>query len=367
VAEAVARRSYAEAGVDVEAGDRAVALLRERGAIASGDLLGRLGGFGAAIEIPEGYRRPVLVSATDGVGTKLEIARRLGRFDTVGRDLVAMCADDVICHGAQPLFFLDYVAVGKLVPERIADLVSGVAAGCVEAGCALVGGETAEHPGVMAADAVDLAGFCVGIVERDRLLDGSAARDGDAVIGIASSGLHSNGYSLVRRLIERHGLDLDARWDDVTARFHIAGERGTPQTLGDVLLTPTRIYAVAVLALRDDLERGGVRLGGIAHITGGGLPGNLPRAVPEQLAIELTLGAWPEPTVFRLMRELGRLTDAELRATFNCGVGMALVVEPAAVDRSITFLAGRGLEAWRIGRVIPAGEAGRGRYVEVGP
>jgi phosphoribosylformylglycinamidine cyclo-ligase len=365
VAETVARAAYADAGVDVEAGDRAVALLRERGAIAGGDLLGRLGGFGAALAIPPGYREPVLVSATDGVGTKLEIARQLGRYDTVGRDLVAMCADDVVCHGAQPLFFLDYVAVGRLIPERVAELVSGVAAGCAEAGCSLVGGETAEHPGVMTADAFDMAGFCVGIVERDRLLDGSQAREGDAVVGLASTGLHSNGYSLVRRLIERHGLDLGARWDDVTARFHIADDRGTHATLGDVLLTPTRIYAADVLALRDDLERGGLRLGGIAHVTGGGLPGNLPRAMPEHLAVAIRLDAWPEPTIFRLLRELGRLTDAELRATFNCGVGMAIVVEPGAVGRSIDFLAGRGLTAWRIGKVIPAGQAGGARYVEV--
>lgn len=366
MAETVARTAYAEAGVDVQAGDRAVALLRERGAIAGGDLLGRLGGFGAAIEIPAGYRRPVLVSATDGVGTKLEIARQLGRYDTVGRDLVAMCADDVVCHGAQPLFFLDYVAVGKLVPERVAELVSGVAAGCAEAGCALVGGETAEHPGVMEPDAFDLAGFCVGIVERDRLLDGSRARAGDAVIGIASSGLHSNGFSLVRRLIDQRGLDLGASWDEITARFHIAGDRGTGLTLGDVLLTATQIYAMDVLALRDDLEQRGMRLGGMAHVTGGGLPGNLPRAVPDHLAIALRRDAWPEPTIFRLLQELGRLTDTELRATFNCGIGMALVVDPRAADRSIDFLDKRGLTAWQIGSVVPAAEAGAGRYVEVG-
>ena len=368
MADVGSRAAYADAGVDVEAGDRAVALLRERGAIAGGDLLGRLGGFGAAMAIPPGYREPVLVSATDGVGTKLEIARQLGRFDTVGRDLVAMCADDVVCHGAQPLFFLDYVAVGKLVPERVAELVSGVAAGCAEAGCALVGGETAEHPGVMAADAFDMAGFCVGIVERDRLLDGSLARQGDAVVGIASSGLHSNGFSLVRRLIEKRDVDLGARFADLARLAGVdAAASDGDATLGDVLLRPTTIYATSVLRLRDELDRRGLRLSGMAHITGGGLPGNLPRAVPESLGIVLELGSWPLPPLFGWLRGLGRLSDTELRATFNCGIGMALVMEPGAVDAATQFLAGRGLRAWRIGRVVPTSETGSDRYLEMRP
>lgn len=358
------RSAYATAGVDVEAGDQAVALLRERGAIAGGDLLGRLGGFGAAIEIPDGYRRPVLVSATDGVGTKLEIARRMGRWNTVGRDLVAMCADDVVCHGAQPLFFLDYVAVGKLVPEQVAEIVSGVAAGCAEARCALVGGETAEHPGVMAADAVDLAGFCVGIVERDRLLDGRAARDGDAVIGMESSGLHSNGYSLVRRLIEQHGLALDEPWWELCRRGELAYDESDPRTLGDVLLTPTRIYAPHVLALRDHMERNSLRLSGMAHITGGGLAGNLARAVPEHLGIELV--DFTSDVMFWLLSDLADISGAEMRATFNGGWGMALVVEPAAVDPCVDWLERRNLHAREIARVIPAETAGPTRYVEAG-
>ena len=255
-----ARAAYADAGVDVEAGDRAVALLRERGAIAGGDLLGRLGGFGAALAMPPGYREPVLVSATDGVGTKTEIARQLGRFDTIGRDLVAMCADDVVCHGAEPLFFLDYVAVGKVVPERVAELVGGVAAGCAEAGCALVGGETAEHPGVMEPDAFDLAGFCVGIVERDRLLDGSRGarrRRGHRhrlVRAARQRLLAGAGGSIAAArpgVPYRAGVDADG-W----RRSSSLGERAATglATLGDVLLTPTRIYALDVLALRDDLD-----------------------------------------------------------------------------------------------------------------
>jgi phosphoribosylformylglycinamidine cyclo-ligase len=266
----------------------------------------------------------------------------------------------VVCHGAQPLFFLDYVAVGKVVPERIAEIVSGVAEGCAEAGCSLVGGETAEHPGTMEPDAFDLAGFCVGIVERDRLLDGSTAREGDAIIGIESSGLHSNGYSLVRRLIAEHRLDLDASWESL-----MPADPQSDLTLGDVLLAPTRIYARDVLALRDDLDARGLRLSGMAHITGGGLAGNLPRAVPESLGVRF----WDETDrhgVFRFLQELSGLSNGEMRATFNCGVGMALVAEPAAVEHAIDFLRRRQLQAWQIGEVIPASEAGPGRYVEVG-
>jgi phosphoribosylformylglycinamidine cyclo-ligase len=371
VADSVTRTAYADAGVDVRAGDRAVELLRARGAIAGGDLLGRLGGFGAALAIPPGYREPVLVSATDGVGTKLEIARRMGRYGTVGRDLVAMCADDVVCHGARPFFFLDYVAVGKLVPERVAELVGGVADGCAEADCALVGGETAEHPGVMDPDAFDLAGFCVGIVERDALLDGSTVRAGDAIIGIASSGLHANGYSLVRSLLERHGADLQLPYRDVITTW-LGGEAAAalsktePElaeaTLGDVLLIPTRIYARDVLALRDELSRRDLRLGGIAHVTGGGVAGNLPRAVPEDLAVVIDPDAWQQASIFRLLQVLGDLPGPELRATLNSGIGMALVVEPEALEPALGWLAERGLEAWRIGGVVPAN--GGPRYLE---
>ena len=316
------------------------------------DLLGGLGGFGAAIELPAGYTRPVLVSATDGVGTKTEIARELGRLDTIGRDLVAMCADDVVCHGARPWLFLDYLAVGKLHPERVADLVSGIAAGCADAGAALVGGETAEHPGLMEADAFDLAGFCVGIVDRDRLIDGSAARIGDRVVGIASSGLHANGYSLVRATLRRTGTELT----------EMLGE----QTLGEALLAPTTIYAAHVLAVIERLAADGLRLAGIAHITGGGLPGNLPRAVARGFGLRVDPTAWPVPPIVSFIAQLAGLAGPEMRATFNGGLGMALVVEPDAVSVVIELLAGRGLDSWDIGSVVPDSVAGPMRYIEEG-
>jgi phosphoribosylformylglycinamidine cyclo-ligase len=284
----------------------------------------------------------VLVLATDGVGSKTEIARRLCRLDTIGRDLVAMCADDVVCHGARPLWFLDYVAVGRVDPAAVATLVGGVADGCEEAGCALVGGETAEHPGLMGDDQFDFAGSCVGIVERDRLIDGSTARAGDVVVGMASSGLHANGYSLVRALLDEGRLDLDEH--------------------GQALLTPTTIYAPHILALLDAR----LPVVGIAHITGGGLPGNLPRAVPPDLGVEVRPDAWPVPAVIQLVARLARLDGPELRATFNGGIGMACVVEPAAAEAALELLAGRGIDAWTIGKVVPAGIAGPTRYREMG-
>jgi phosphoribosylformylglycinamidine cyclo-ligase len=375
-----ARSAYAEAGVDVAAGDRAVALIRaelaERrtgSSPALADLLGGLGGFAAAVPIPVGMREPVMVCATDGVGTKTEIARQLGRRDTIGRDLVAMCADDVACHGARPYLFLDYVAVGRVDPEAIAELVRGVVAGCEEACCSLVGGETAEHPGLMPPDAFDLAGFCVGIAERADLLDGRTAERGDALIGIASSGLHANGYSLVRAIIERHRLDLAMSFRAIVEGALGSAEAARLETdepvvaslsLGEVLLTPTRVYAHDVLELRSVLRGRGLRLSGLAHVTGGGLPGNLPRAVGGHLGIEVRPSSWPSPSVFRVMAALGGLSSAELRATFNAGIGMAAVVEPAAVDQALGWLAERGLAAWKIGEVRPAAELGPERYSE---
>jgi phosphoribosylformylglycinamidine cyclo-ligase len=333
------RRTYLDAGVDVEAGERAVELLRQRMSGTSPDLLGGLSGFAAALEIPAGLRQPVLVTATDGVGTKTEIARLLGRYDTIGRDLVAMCVDDVVCHGAAPAYFLDYLAVGRVVPERVAEVVGGVAAACTEVGAALVGGETAEHPGLMAPDEVDLAGFCIGFVERDRLIDGRAARAGDVVVGMAASGLHANGYSLVRALLADGHLELD-----------------------EELLVPTRLYATHVLASLDHAVAEGWRVGGVAHITGGGLPGNLPRAIGPDLAVEVSPATWPvTPIIERVGRAAG-LSGSELRATFNGGIGMALVVEPEAAEPALELLAARGVEAWSIGRVVEA--AGGARYTE---
>jgi phosphoribosylformylglycinamidine cyclo-ligase len=337
------RRAYEAAGVDVAAGERAVELLRARlGGGAGPDLLGGLGGFAAAVEIPEGMRRPVLVSATDGVGTKTEIARLLGRYDTLGRDLVAMCADDVVCHGARPHFFLDYLAVGRVVPQTVDAVVAGIAEACAEVGAALIGGETAEHPGVMAPDQLDLAGFCIGFVERERLIDGSEARAGDAVIGLASSGLHANGYSLVRALLDDGRLELT-----------------------DDLLEPTRLYAADILAVLDHAAAAGWRIGGVAHVTGGGLPGNLPRAVGPDLGVEVDPAAWPVPAVITRVAVAAGIEAPEMRATFNGGIGMAVVLDPAAAAGALDLLARRGVEAWQIGRVRAAGEIG-GRYRESG-
>jgi phosphoribosylformylglycinamidine cyclo-ligase len=368
------RTAYARAGVDVAAGERAVELMRA--SVASTrrpEVLGGLGGFGSAFTIPPGIREPVVVSSTDGVGTKTAIAAALGRFDTIGIDLVAMCADDVVCTGAEPVAFLDYVAVGRLDPANVAELVAGVADGCRRAGCALVGGETAEHPGLMAADEFDLAGFCVGVVERDRLLDATAARPGDAIVGLAASGLHANGFSLVRALVAQHDLDLHLPYQEVLARaLHDAGRerQGTaePQhalaTLGEVLLTPTRVYARDVLEIRAALVAAGHDLHGVAHVTGGGLPGNVPRALPEALGARLDPASWPMPSVIRLMGALGGLQDDELRATFNGGLGMILVVPAAAVGTALAAARVRGVDARVVGEVVESAALDGRRYAE---
>jgi phosphoribosylformylglycinamidine cyclo-ligase len=368
------RSAYAAAGVDVDAGNRAVELMR---AAVEGtrrpEVIGGIGGFGGAVTIPAGYREPVLVSATDGVGTKTAVAASLGRYDTIGRDLVAMCADDVVCSGAEPLFFLDYVAVGRLDPEQIADLVGGVAAGCQEAGCSLVGGETAEHPGLMAAGEFDLAGFCVGIVERERLIDGSAARPGDAILGLAASGLHANGYSLVRSLIAEWDLELAAPYqeqlhrtlgpDVATAAMELEPEHAMA-TLGEVLLTPTRIYARPILGLRAAQVVARFDERGVGHVTGGGLPGNVPRALPADLGAALDPTRWPMPSVMRLVGALGGLDDDQIRATFNGGLGMVVVVPPDAVAGALTHLETAGIATYDIGEVVPRGELDGERYAE---
>ena len=366
---AAARNAYARAGVDVAAGDRAVE--RMQAAVDStrrAEVVGGLGGFGGAIAIPAGYREPLIVSSTDGVGTKTAIAGALGRWDTIGIDLVAMCADDVVCAGAEPLAFLDYIAVGRLDPDAVASLVAGVAAGCVEAGCALVGGETAEHPGLMEPGTFDLAGTCVGIVERADILDGTAARAGDVILGLPSSGLHANGFSLVRTLLAEWEIPLDRPYQEQLTRSlgdagRDAAVAAEPElalvTVGDVLLTPTRIYARRVLDVRRALRADGHDLRGVAHVTGGGLPGNVPRALPADLGARLDPGCWPLPSVMRLLGALGGIDDAELRATFNGGIGMVLVVAPEAVDVVLGTLP----EALRIGIVATAAELG-GRYVE---
>lgn len=368
------RRAYAAAGVDVAAGERAVELMR--GVVAStgrAEVLGGIGGFAAATRLPSGLADPVLVSATDGVGTKTAIASAVGRFDTIGIDLVAMCADDVVCAGAEPLLFLDYVAVGRLIPEQVAELVGSVAAGCRIAGCALVGGETAEHPGLMPEDAFDLAGFCVGVVERERIIEPSRVREGDAIVGIASSGLHANGFSLVRSLLVEHDVDVSEPYQarllrtlgEADAGRAIAAEpEHALATVGEVLLTPTRIYARAVLAVRAVLEAGGLDLHGAAHVTGGGLPGNLPRMAPAELGIRVDPGRWRLPSIFRLVAALGGLDDEELRATLNAGIGMALAVPRDGAEAAIGSLAADGFPAGIIGDVVRVDALGGSRYAE---
>ena len=368
------RSAYRHAGVDVDAGDRAVELMREHvDSTRRPEVVGGLGGFGGAFTIPAGYREPLLIASTDGVGTKTAIAAAVGRFDTIGIDLVAMCADDVVCTGAEPLAFLDYVAVGRLDPVGVAELVGSVAAGCREAGAALIGGETAEHPGLMDVDAFDLAGCCIGVVERSRVIDGSAARAGDVIVGLPSSGLHANGFSLVRSLVAQWDLDLGEPYQARLRRTlgdqaTDAALGGAPQemlaTLGEVLLTPTRIYTKAVLAVRAALNGEGRDIRGAAHITGGGIPGNVPRALPEPLGARMDPDRWSMPSVQRLFGALGGLDDAELRATFNGGLGMVLVVPPKAIATTLKTLAGLDVPAAVVGEVVETDRLDGERYIE---
>jgi phosphoribosylformylglycinamidine cyclo-ligase len=363
------RPAYTRSGVDVRAGERAVELMRSAvDSTRRPEVLGGIGGFGGAISIPAGYRDPVIVSSTDGVGTKTSIASQLRRWDTIGVDLVAMCADDVVCSGAEPLAFLDYVAVGRLDPDAVAGLVGGVAAGCREAGCALVGGETAEHPGLLEQGTFDLAGTCLGIVERGDLLDGTAAREGDLIFGLPSSGLHSNGYSLVRTLIAQYAIPLERPYQEQLMMS--LGDAGRDEalaaepelallTVGDVLLAPTRIYARRLLEARRALRTAGQDIRSMAHITGGGLPGNVPRALPQELAARLEPGRWRTPSVMTLIAALGGIDGEEVRATFNGGIGMIVVVDPGAAAALETVLP----DAILVGEVMPAAELGR-RYVE---
>jgi phosphoribosylformylglycinamidine cyclo-ligase len=364
-----ARPAYTRAGVDVAGGERAVALMRE--AVESTrrpEVVGSIGGFAGAVAVPAGYRDPLIVSSTDGVGTKVAIAAQLGRWDSVGIDLVAMCADDVVCSGAEPLAFLDYIAMGRIDPEDVATLVGGVAAGCRMAGCALVGGETAEHPGLMEARTFDLAGTCIGIVERADLLDGTTAEAGDAIIGLPSSGLHSNGYTLVRAVLAQFSIPLDRPYQEQLVLTLGEGERdiaieSEPElalaTVGEALLTPTRIYARDVLRVRVALRGAGHDLVGVAHITGGGLPGNVPRALPANLGARLDPSRWWTPSAISLVGALGAIEGPELRATFNGGLGMVLVVRPSAIDVVLRELP----DARLVGEVVAAAELG-GRYAE---
>ena len=334
--------SYADAGVDLDAADRSVAMLGDIVARATRpEVLGGIGGFGGLFAFDTSrYREPVLVSSTDGVGTKVDLARQLGVLDTIGRDLVAMVVDDLVVTGAEPLFFNDYLSVGSLDPDRVAELVRGIADGCAEAGCALVGGETAEHPGLLGADEFDLAGFGVGVVERDEILGPDRVVAGDVLLALPSSGLHSNGYSLVRRIVA--GLDLRA-------------DHGLGAPLGEVLLTPTRIHTPDCLAL---IRHPDVEVHAFCHITGGGLPGNLPRVLPDHLGVRLDTASWQWPVVVRWLAEQGPIADEEVWRTFNCGIGMVAVVPDTEVAGALAVLAERGVEAWVLGEVRPRSVAG---------
>jgi phosphoribosylformylglycinamidine cyclo-ligase len=334
--------TYRDAGVDIDEGDRLVELIKPHARpTLRPEVLAGIGGFGGlfALDVKK-YREPVLVSGTDGVGTKLKVAFAAGRHDTIGIDLVAMCVNDVAVVGAEPLFFLDYFATGKLSAEQGAEVVKGIAEGCRQAGCTLIGGETAELPGFYAQGEYDLAGFAVGCVERARIVDGKAVVPGDAVVGVASTGLHSNGYSLARRALER--LPLDGRPEALGGR-----------TVADALLEPTRIYAKDVLALLQ-----AVPVKAFSHVTGGGLPGNVPRTLPDGTRAVLHEGRWPRPAVFDLVEREGQVPRDEMYRTFNMGLGLVAVVAPGDADRTIATLAARGLDAWVVGEIAPGeGEA----------
>ncbi len=329
---------YREAGVDVEAGRAFVDRIRDRvQRTFRPEVLGGLGGFGGCFEIPAGYAQPVLVSGTDGVGTKLKLAHQTDRHSTVGIDLVAMCVNDVLTSGAEPLFFLDYVATGKLLPEQLAAVVDGIAAGCEASGCALLGGETAEMPGFYGPGEYDLAGFCVGIVEKSKILDGSQVAVGDVAIALPSSGIHSNGFSLVRKIVADAGLD----WGD---RVDTLGDA----SLGEVLLTPTQLYVKPILALL----RSGVAVHSMAHVTGGGLPENLPRCLQEGQGFQIRTQSWEPLPVFDWLAGTGGVERLEMFNTFNMGVGFVVVVPTDAVDDALTVLTEQGMQPWIVGEVV---------------
>ncbi len=337
---------YRDAGVDVEAGRQFVQRIRTMvESTHRTEVLGQLGGFSGMCEIPAGYRHPVLVSGTDGVGTKLKLAHILNRHDTVGVDLVAMCVNDVLTSGAEPLFFLDYAATGKLEPDALEQVLRGIVSGCHQAGCALLGGETAEMPGFYGAGEYDLAGFCVGVAEKSKLLDGRQVAIGDTVIGLASSGVHSNGFSLVRKIIrdaprlDGNGIGYD--WHEILPTFG-----GT--SLGEVFLTPTQIYVKPVLAALGEA----LPIHGMAHITGGGLPENLPRCLGPGQSVQLMPSAWPELPVFQWLSQAGRVTPKAMYNTFNMGIGFALVVPADQADSVLSWWIQQDISAYPIGEVV---------------
>jgi len=338
------RATYKDAGVDISAGNSFVNMIKPLvKATSRPEVLADIGGFGGLFSLDTSkYKNPVLVSGTDGVGTKLKLAFMADRHDTVGIDLVAMCVNDIIVQGAEPLFFLDYLATGKLLPEKAAEIVKGIAEGCKQAGCALIGGETAEMPGFYSEGEYDVAGFTVGVVDRDAIIDGSCISAGDRLIGIASSGLHSNGYSLARKLIFDHmGLKIDSELP------------GVGGTVADALLTPTRIYVRSILSLLKEYS-----INGIAHITGGGLLENVPRVLPKGCVANINLNSWERPALFDVMRDAGNVERDEMYRTFNMGIGMVLAVPESQGDAVVASLIQLGEQAWSIGAIAscPVGE-----------
>lgn len=328
--------TYRDSGVDVEAGYEAVKLMKNHvKRTFRPEVMTELGGFGGLFSLDKSkYEQPVLVSGTDGVGTKLKMAFLLGKHDTVGIDCVAMCVNDIICSGAEPLFFLDYIAVGKNYPEKVAEIVKGVAEGCVMAGCALIGGETAEMPGFYPVDEYDLAGFTVGIVDKNKIINGKSIKSGDKLIGLPSSGIHSNGYSLVRKLINPTEKNLKEYVEKLGC------------TLGEELIKPTKIYVKTILTLIEKYE-----IKGISHITGGGFIENIPRMVPDDLRVSIQKGSWPILPIFELLKNLGNMDDRDIFNTFNMGIGMVLAVEANMADEITAYLKSVGQDAFIIGSI----------------
>ncbi|MBF8982902.1 phosphoribosylformylglycinamidine cyclo-ligase [Lutibacter sp. B2] len=334
--------TYKEAGVDVLEGAKAVNMMKEHvNRTLNSNVLGGLGGFSGLFELDlEGYKKPVLVSGTDGVGTKLKLSFMMDKHDTVGIDCVAMCVNDILCQGAKPLFFLDYVATGKLSSDKIANVVKGIADGCVDAGCALVGGETAEMPGFYGDGEYDLAGFTVGIVDKDKIIDGSKIEDGDVLIGLPSSGIHSNGYSLVRKLFfEKCNYNVNDYIEEL-------GE-----TLGEALIKPTRIYVKPCLGVIDQHE-----VKGMIHVTGGGFHENIPRILPEGLGVDINLKAWDVPAIFNLMQKLGNISTEEMFKTFNMGIGMILIASSKEAESIVKHLNNSNERAYIIGSVVSSND-----------
>jgi phosphoribosylformylglycinamidine cyclo-ligase len=341
--------TYRDAGVDIDAGNELVSRIKDTAArTRRPEVLGGLGGFGAMVAIPAGYKEPILISGTDGVGTKLRLAMQLGKHDSIGIDLVAMCVNDLIVGGAEPLFFLDYYATGKLNVDIAANVVSGIGQGCEQAGCALVGGETAEMPGMYEGDDYDLAGFCVGVAERSEIIDGSNVQTGDVLLALESSGPHSNGYSLIRKILEVSNADLNQKVGDTT--------------LANALMEPTRIYVKNLLKLIREVD---VRA--LSHITGGGLPENIPRVLPKGMIAAIDTTSWELPPVFQWLKDAGGVASEEMYRTFNCGIGMIVCVPENQKDLALDTLKALGEKAWQVGQVERAEDTEKDALVRYAP